>query len=237
MLIFLLAIVSSLDCTEKQSFMITNSFYPFTLAELPYPASFLSEVLSDTMVLLHHETHQNGYLKKLNAFIATASSFNSSSLATLNKGYYNSESLRKFAGGLYNHYLYWWTLTAPGCSSPVPGGKLLKGIEAKWGNFTAFKSKFDTESINLFGSGWVWLCANQDSELEIRTTTYQVNPIMEKDDECYPVLGNELWEHAYYLRYGSNRGLYVKYFWDIVDWGMVEMFYDLFARKNKAVPF
>lgn len=237
MLIFLLTIVSSLDCTEKRSFMITNSFYPFTLSELPYPASFLSEVLSETMVLLHHETHHNGYLKKLNAYIATASSFNSSSLATLNRGIYNSESLRKFAGGLYNHYLYWWTLTAPGCSSPVPSGKLLKGIEDKWQNFTAFKSKFDYESINLFGSGWVWLCVNQDSELEIRATTYQLNPIMEKDDECYPVLGNDLWEHAYYLRFGSDRGLYVKYFWDIVDWGMVEMFYDLFARKKKIVPF
>jgi Fe-Mn family superoxide dismutase len=217
--------------------MISNSFYPFTLEELPYPSTFLSEVLSDTMVILHHETHQNGYLKKLNAFLSTASSFNTSSLANLNRGIYNSDSLRKFAGGLYNHYLYWWTLTAPGCSSPVPTGTLSSKIEDKWGNFTAFKKVFDSESLNLFGSGWVWLCVNTESELEIRTTYYQLNPIMERDDECYPVLGNDLWEHAYYLRYGSDRALYVKSFWDMVDWSIVEMFYDKFARKQKIVPF
>jgi len=171
----------------------------------------------------------------LNSFIATDTTYSDVSLANLCSSDYDAASLQKFAGGGYNHYLYWWILTAPACSGPLPTGKLLKEIQDTWGSFTEFKTEFDTQSINLFGSGWVWLCVNENSELEIRSTYYQLNPLMESDT-CYPVLGNDLWDHAYYLRYTSDKSLYIKYFWDIVDWSVVELFYEQFASKKKAVP-
>lgn len=238
-LLFFLSLVDqypALDCLSKRRFAITNSYYPFVLEELPYRYSFLSDVLSETMVVLHHDTHHKGYLTKLNSYLATASGYQSKSLAQLCSSNYNEASLQKFAGGGYNHYLYWWVLTAPGCSGPTPTGELLTAIEDVWGSFTDFKTEFDTQSINLFGSGWVWLCVDNNKKLQVRSTQYQINPIMESDS-CYPVLGNDLWDHAYYLRYTSDKSLYIKYFWDMVDWSMVEFFYSTFAINKEPVPF
>ena len=150
---------------------------------------------------------------------------------------YGYSSIEKYAGGLYNHYLYWWTLTAPSCAVGAPTGKLLSKIEQTWGNFTIFVNTWNAVSNAVFGNGWTWLCVNQAGGLEIQTSIFQFNPLFNGPGyACYPVLGIDLWEHAYYLTYTYNRAQYVEQFWNIIDWPVVQYFYENFASELKAVP-
>lgn len=233
----LLTVTYSLDCRQKNSFRIENSIYPFVLNPLPYPEDFLSTTLSSRMVQIHHDNHQNTYLKKLNTYVSKTPKYNDTKLYDLCEEIWGDSSLNKYAGGLYNHYMYWWILTKPSCTNPMPTGKLLTEIEDQWGSFGKFVAEFNFIGSKVFGNGWVWLCVNKSKEIEIRTTEFQKNPLMEiGSNVCYPFLGIDLWEHAYYLKYTYDRDSYISDFWNIVDWSMVEYFYEVFARKNKAVP-
>lgn len=238
MLIFAFLFLASSSCTDKATFTIINSTYPFALESLPYSTDFLSEVLSSRIVSLHYNHHHLAYLTKLNSYIANNPDFNTTFLSELCKQGSGYAGLEKYAGGLYNHYLYWWTLTATECATGSPTGKLLTKIQNKWGDFTSFVTEWENSSNSVFGNGWTWLCVNTAANLEIRTTGFQLNPLITSASNlCYPILGIDLWEHAYYLTYTSSREDYISNFWEIVDWEVVSYFYETFASKLLPVPF
>jgi superoxide dismutase, Fe-Mn family len=231
-------LVSAFNCSLKMNFTFVNSAYPFVLSPLPYTYDFLQPVLSSRILGIHHDYHQLSYMTKLNSYVSLMPLYNSSYLSTICLGAYGVTELEKYAGGLYNHYLYWWTLTNPACSNQTATGNLLNKIQQTWGSFSVFVSVFTSAANNLFGNGWTWLCVNPLGGLEIRTTTYQVNPLMLTNTTlCYPILGLDLWEHAYYLAYITNKAGYIASFWTIVDWNIVGYFYDNFASKFLPVPF
>lgn len=124
----LVSITFGLDCNQKQAFAIGKSFYPFVLKDLPYKYEFLASVLPSKLVMLHHDTFQLEYANDLNTYISTTSQLNTTYLADLCLSAWANYPVQKYAGGLYNHYLYWWTLTATSCSSPMPTGQLLNAI-------------------------------------------------------------------------------------------------------------
>jgi superoxide dismutase, Fe-Mn family len=230
--------VLSLDCNIKQSFSGQNSEYPFPFISLPYPADFLSEGLPPDLVWTHSSNFQQLYVSGLNSYITTSQPrYKNTALSSIvyNRNY--DIILAKYASGLYNHLLYWWTLTAPACSSPQPTGKLLKAIDATWGSYVNFLNDFEYQAINWFGNGWVWLCVNMTGKLEIMTTEFEINPMSGLANHlCYTVLGMDLWEHAYYEKYTTDRTSYITDFWNMVDWAIVEMFYDKFASQLSMVP-
>ncbi|OMJ70076.1 hypothetical protein SteCoe_32041 [Stentor coeruleus] len=208
-----------------------------SLTDLPYPVDFLSEVLPERIVQIHHDNHHKGYLTKLNEFIDKNMKYNATYLKDLVKGAWGHVGLERYAGGLYNHYLYWWTLTASNCTNGAPIGKLLTDIISKWGTFEVFQSRFDDLAKVTFGNGWTWLCVDKTG-LQLLNSYYQLSPLMNTGDNiCYPVLGIDLWEHSYYLKYTSDRDAYISDFWKIVDWDIVEYFYEKYASELTAVPF
>lgn len=234
--IFLL--VSGLDCNEKQSFKIQNTTYPFSLNDLPYSLDFLNEFIPSRIVMIHHDTHQKSYMTKLNSYVSTTPIFQNTFLSELCVKGWGNGNLQKYAGGLYNHYLYWWVITKASCSSPLPTGALLSKITESWGDFPTFIATFESKANNVFGNGWTWLCYNTTGKLEIQNTLYQLNPLMESSGNlCYPILGIDLWEHAFYLKYTYDRASYVKDFIEMIDWPVVEYFYKAFAKNFYAVPF
>ena len=230
-------LVHSQNCTSKNSFGGEGSAYPFALAALPYPYDLLSSYLSERIVNIHYKSHTNAYLTKLNSFILENEKYNETELASLVSSAKGSVNLIKFAGGLYNHYMYFWTMTGYNCSKTAPSGSLLNAIESAWSTFDKFKTAFETSASSVFGNGWTWLCAKKTG-LVIINTEFQVSPLMlTSSNKCYPILGIDLWEHAYYLKYLASRAIYVTEFWSAVDWDVVETFYKDYASKSTPVPF
>ena len=163
--------------------------------------------------------------------------FNQTSLGKLCLMAWGNSNLQKYAGGLYNHYLYWWALTQSSCAGPVASGPLLEAIQESWKDFPTFVAAFEYAGNTTFGNGWVWLCVNTTGMLEIQTTTFQMNPLMfTGGDTCYPILGMDLWEHAYYLKYTYDKNSYITGFMNAVDWPVIEYFYENFARYLIPVP-
>lgn len=233
-LLSIIAIASSQFCQQKLNYTLTNSTYPFTLSRLPYPTNFLEPVLSNRIVTTHYSAHHQAYITKLNVFIANnLKYFNSTYLSDLTKNGFGQPNLEKYAGGAYNHYLYFWTLTSPLCAVSMPTGALGARLNSTFGTFQAFVGNFSSVASSVFGNGWTWLSVC-GSTLNITTTPYQYSPLMQS---CYPVLGIDLWEHAFYLEYFSDKAAYINNFWKIVDWKVVQFFYDNFASQMKAVPF
>ncbi|OMJ85307.1 hypothetical protein SteCoe_13401 [Stentor coeruleus] len=209
--------------------------YPFYLMELPYSYNFLEPYISSSIVAAHHDHHHQTYVTKLNAYLATVSSLQTSTLLSLVQGAGSNVSLQKFAGGDFNHNMLWWETTSPSCSIGAPTGNLANDINTAFGNFTNFQTQFNTASSALFGSGWAWLCANTTGGLLITTTANQVNPLM--TGTCNPVFGSDLWEHAYYLQYMYNKDTYFANFWNVIDWVQVGYFYDNYVSRGVPIPF
>ena len=236
-ILLFIASAFSVNCTNKASYTVINSTYPFVLQNLPYTYDFLSPVLTTRIITLQHDSHQLSYLNNLNSYISLAVSYNTSYLSALVVSGSSDTTLEKYAGGLYNHYLYWWTLTNPLCANSTPVGNLATKINQTWGSFNGFLTAFQASAAGFFGNGWAWLCVNSANGLEIRTSLYQSNPLMSSGNLCYPVLGIDLWEHAYYLKYFSQKSSFVSSFLGLIDWSVVGYFYDNFASKLLPVPF
>ncbi|CAG9324740.1 unnamed protein product [Blepharisma stoltei] len=241
MVLILLLICSYLsqgfECGSKDEFRPSDDVYPFKLHSLPYPKYFLMPVLTADILSAHHDHHHQSYVDKMNAYIEKTPDFQDKTLVELINEAKNDEHLQMFAGGTYNHYFYWWVLTSQKNSSPEPQGALLEEINKEWGSFATFKEEFEKSSRMLFGSGYTWLCVNSDSKLEIRNTVNQINPLMGVDGSlCYPVLTSDIWEHAYYLKYKWDKTTYFSSFWKIIDWSIVEMFYEKYASNLQPVP-
>ncbi|CAG9317201.1 unnamed protein product [Blepharisma stoltei] len=225
-------------CSKKQKYFPSNSAYNFTHSPLPYPQDFLQPILSSDILLSHQGNLHKEIVQSLNDYIKLNPELHHKSLADLQLSAYTDKDLQNYAGGHYNHLLYWWMLTNPQCSSEKPSGVLLEQIVSQWGNWTKFQIEFMAKSTGLFGSGWIWLCVNQGKQIEIRTTKLNINPLMGIDGEkCYPFLVNDVWEHSYYLEYLWNRASYVNKFWNILDWNTIEFLYQNYASNLQAVPF
>jgi len=191
----------------------------FTLPPLPYPYDALEPHIDEATMKLHHGKHHQAYVDKLNAAIA-ASEWESKSLdeimVSLDKVPDKIKAaVRNNGGGHYNHSLFWQWMSPTGGGEPT--GKVAEAINAKFGSFAKFKEEFEAAGMSRFGSGWVWLIQD-GSELSITTTPYQDCPVSEGKKV---LLGNDLWEHAYYLKYQNRRPEYLAAWWSVVNWKKV----------------
>jgi len=191
----------------------------FTLPPLPYPYDALEPHIDEATMKLHHGKHHQAYVDKLNAAIA-ASEWESKSIdeimVSLDKVPDKIKAaVRNNGGGHYNHSLFWQWMSPTGGGEPT--GKVAEAINAKFGSFAKFKEEFEAAGMSRFGSGWVWLIQD-GSELSITTTPYQDCPVSEGKKV---LLGNDLWEHAYYLKYQNRRPEYLAAWWSVVNWKKV----------------
>jgi len=229
---------AAVDCSSKSSYIATDSVYSFSLMTLPYDQDFLDPFLSEDIINSHYKHHHQGYVDKLNSFLEENEDLQTLSLVELNELASSYDALQKYAGGTYNHNLYWWVLTNPECAKSSPEGDLASKIEENWGSVDEFLQSFNDEMSKVFGSGWVWGCVNMEGNIEIRSSKNQINPIMQIDSEsCYPFLACDIWEHAYYLQYNWDRQEYFDAFFDSIDWNVVEFFYESYSSSLLSVPF
>ena len=191
----------------------------FTLPPLPYSYDALEPHIDEATMKLHHGKHHQAYVDKLNAALA-ASEWESKSLdeimVSLDKVPDKIKAaVRNNGGGHYNHSLFWQWMSPTGGGEPT--GKVAEAINSKFGSFAKFKEEFEAAGMSRFGSGWVWLIQD-GGELSITTTPYQDCPVSEGKKV---LLGNDLWEHAYYLKYQNRRPEYLAAWWNVVNWNKV----------------
>lgn len=192
----------------------------FTLPELPYAHDALEPHFDSTTMQIHHGKHHNAYVDNLNKAIAGTEHETKSLeelVATAGK---ISPAVRNNGGGHWNHSFFWESLDEKG--GGMPSGKLADALHDSFGSFDAFKEKFAAAGMTRFGSGWAWLI-KKDGKLEVTSTPNQDNPLMDVAEvKGTPLLGVDVWEHAYYLKYQNRRADYLAAFWNIVDWKKVE---------------
>jgi Fe-Mn family superoxide dismutase len=197
----------------------------FTLPELPYPADALEPAIDARTMQIHHQNHHGTQLTNLNAQIAQIPALADLSveeiLAQVSK---HPPAVRGNAGGHYNHSLFWTVMAKPGTGGE-PSAELAKRIEADFGSLDAMKQQFSQAAAQRFGSGWAWLIV-KDGKLAITSTPNQDNPLMDVAEvRGTPILGLDVWEHAYYLKYQYKRGDYIGAWWDVVNWTEVSRRY------------
>lgn len=189
------------------------------LPPLPYAPAALEPHIDARTMEIHHGKHHATYVAKLNEAIA-GTELEGKSLEEICRHHCAKPAVRNNGGGHWNHSLF-WTLMGPG-KGGAPTGELAAAIQAKFGSFDEFKNQFKNAALTRFGSGWAWLVV-KDGALAITSTPNQDNPLM--DNSGTPVLGLDVWEHAYYLNYQNRRPDYVDAFWNVVDWDAVSRLY------------
>ncbi len=202
----------------------------FTVPNLDYEYDALEENISEDIMKLHHQKHHQAYVDKLNAALIPYPKLQEMKIEDLIKSIDDIPSeiqtaVRNHGGGHYNHSLFWKCMSPSGGGEP-DGELMLKFLE-KYGSIDVFKQEFTSKALSLFGSGWVWL----QPDMEIITSPNQDNPLM--FGQSAPILGLDVWEHAYYLDYKNKRDDYISNWWNIVDWKSVEKRY--LATKNTAL--
>jgi len=192
----------------------------FTLSPLPYAYEALEPHIDAQTMHIHHGKHHQAYIDNLNKAIA-GSEHESKSIEELVKHAGSiSVAIRNNGGGHWNHTFFWESM-APNAGG-APSGKIAAAIDTAFGSFDAFKEKFSQAGMTRFGSGWAWLIL-KDGKLEITSTPNQDNPLMEiAEVKGTPLLGADVWEHAYYLKYQNKRADYLAAFWNVVNWKVVE---------------
>lgn len=195
----------------------------FKLSDLPYAYDALEPHFDALTMEIHHTKHHAGYTNNLNAAIDGSELARISIEDILKKISSHSTAVRNNGGGFYNHSLFWTILSPNGGGKP--DGKLAEAIDLSFGSFDAFQKEFSKAALTRFGSGWAWLCV-ENGKLSICSTTNQDNPLMD-DVSCSgtPILGLDVWEHAYYLKFQNRRPDYIKAFWNIVNWDEVSKRY------------
>lgn len=191
----------------------------FELPSLPYAHDALEPHIDAKTMEIHHGKHHNGYVTNLNNAI-NGTDLENKSIEELMKVAGSNPAVRNNGGGHYNHDLFWKIMSPNG--GGTPSGELASAIDAKFGSFDAFKEEFAKAAATRFGSGWAWLCVDTKKELCVCSTPNQDNPLMDIA-ECpgTPILGLDVWEHAYYLNYQNRRPDYVSAFWNVVNWDEV----------------
>ncbi|MFY9518538.1 MAG: superoxide dismutase [Schleiferiaceae bacterium] len=191
----------------------------FTLPNLPYAHNALEPHVDALTMEIHHGKHHQAYVNNLNAAIE-GSPMAGKSLEDLMKQHSDVPAVRNNGGGHFNHSLFWTVMSPNG--GGLPTGDLAADINATFGSFDAFKEAFAKAAATRFGSGWAWLCVNTAGKLEICSTANQDNPLMPSVG-CTgtPILGLDVWEHAYYLKYQNRRPDYVSAFFNVINWAEV----------------
>jgi len=194
---------------------------PHTLPPLPYPTNGLEPHIDAQTMEIHHDKHHGAYVTNLNAALDKAPELKDKPLDELLKNLNTvpeaiRAAVRNNGGGHWNHTQFWQTM-APNAGG-APSGKLADAINSAFGDFEKFKEQFQAAGVARFGSGWVWL-VKEGGKLAITSTPNQDNPIM--DGKPAPILGNDVWEHAYYLKYQNRRPDYLKAWWNTVNWAEV----------------
>ena len=191
----------------------------FTLAPLPYAYDALEPHIDTTTMQIHHGKHHQAYVDNLNKAVTGTPNENKSLEELVAVAGSISPAVRNNGGGHWNHTFFWESLAANAGGSP--SGKLAEAINDTFGSFDAFKEKFSTAGMTRFGSGWAWLIV-KDGKLEVTSTPNQDNPLMDVAEvKGTPILGVDVWEHAYYLKYQNKRADYLSAFWNVVNWNKV----------------
>lgn len=205
----------------------------FILAPLPYAADALEPVIDAATMATHHGKHHQAYVDNLNKAVAADQALKGMKLEQLvaRAGTLPS-AVRNNAGGHWNHTFFWETM-APVSEVGAMSPALEQAITAQFGSVDAFKAKFKEAGTGRFGSGWVWLIVGEDGKLAITSTPNQDNPLMDVAEvRGTPILGNDVWEHAYYLKHQNRRGDYLDGWWQVVDWGKVSSRYAAAAGRG-----
>jgi Fe-Mn family superoxide dismutase len=216
---------------EEKNLLLTE-MKKIGIEKLPYSYSALKTFIDPETMEFHYNKHYKGYVDKLNDALAKKN-YGDLELEKIIKNISRyDKTIRNNAGGAFNHALFWNMLT------PKPKkltGDLYKKITKEYGTFTNFKKKFETIAKDRFGSGWVWLIITKNGSLKIMSTPNQDNPLMNVvEGGGFPLLGLDLWEHAYYLKYRNKRDEYITNFWKVVNWDFVSKLFDM-KTKTKLI--
>ncbi|OAB80312.1 superoxide dismutase [Cochleicola gelatinilyticus] len=189
----------------------------FELPKLPYAHDALEPHIDEKTMKIHHGKHHQGYTDKLNAAIEGTDNEGKTIENILSNLDMKNKAVRNNGGGFYNHSLFWEVMSPNGGGKP--SGELETAINSAYGSFEDFKEKFSEAAKGQFGSGWAWLCVHKGGKVEVCSTPNQDNPLM-PDVGCggTPILGLDVWEHAYYLKYQNKRPDYVGAFFKVINW-------------------
>jgi Fe-Mn family superoxide dismutase len=191
----------------------------FTLPPLPYAPAALEPHIDAQTMTIHHDKHHQAYVDNLNKALAGTENEGKSLEEIVAKAGSISPAVRNNGGGHWNHSFF-WEIIGPNAGGG-PTGAVAEAINSAFGSFDAFKEKFNTAATTRFGSGWAWLIV-KDGKLEVTSTPNQDNPLMDVAEvKGTPILGVDVWEHAYYLKYQNRRPEYLAAFWNVVNWNKV----------------
>lgn len=198
----------------------------FELPKLPYEYDALEPNVDAQTMEIHHSKHHNAYTINLNVAIQGTDLEGKSIETILMNLDMKNMAVRNNGGGFYNHNLYWRVMSPNGGGNP--SGDLATAIDDAFGSFEEFKTQFSKAGTTRFGSGWAWLCVHKGGKVEVCSTPNQDNPLM-PDTGCkgFPILGMDVWEHAYYLNYQNRRPDYIEAFFNLINWAEVERLYAL----------
>jgi Fe-Mn family superoxide dismutase len=198
----------------------------FSLGELPYSYDALEPYIDTQTMEIHHQKHHNAYVTKLNGALETSSEWQGKDIEDIIKNLNNvpesiRTAVRNNGGGHYNHTLFWSIMGANAGDEPT--GDLGSSITETFGSFAEFKEEFSGADVNRFGSGWAWLVLDPSGKLAVLSTANQDNPLT---DGFKPLMGLDVWEHAYYLKYQNRRPEYIENWWNVINWSAVADRYD-----------
>lgn len=216
-----------LDLSLKKSTIL--EIKKISVDKLPYEYGSVSEFIDSETMKIHYTKHYKTYVEKLNLELEKIKGADLDIEEIIKKISKFNKSVKNNGGGAFNHALFWKMLSPKKQELKDP---LLSKIKKEFGSFEEFKNKFEEIGKSRFGSGWVWLILTKNNKLKITTTSNQDNPLMNTEtDNGYPLLGLDLWEHAYYLKYRNMRDKYIKNFWRVVNWSFVNDQYTLQIKK------
>ncbi|WP_258097411.1 superoxide dismutase [Marinoscillum pacificum] len=205
----------------------------YSLPELPYAYNALEPHFDKETMTIHHTKHHQAYVTKLNAAIEGTDAPTDDIEAIIKNISKYGAGVRNNGGGHYNHSLFWEILSPT--PKKAPEGKLAEEINKVFGSLDAFKEQFNNAGATQFGSGWAWLFVKYNGTIGVTSTPNQDNPLMDinETNQGFPILGVDVWEHAYYLKYQNKRPDYLNAFWDVLDWAAVEKKYEEVISKLK----
>eukprot|EP00181_Compsopogon_caeruleus_P005967 CAMPEP_0184688950 /NCGR_PEP_ID=MMETSP0312-20130426/30378_1 /TAXON_ID=31354 /ORGANISM="Compsopogon coeruleus, Strain SAG 36.94" /LENGTH=225 /DNA_ID=CAMNT_0027146233 /DNA_START=29 /DNA_END=706 /DNA_ORIENTATION=+ len=216
----------------------------FALPSLPYAYDALEPYIDSTTMQIHHTKHHQTYVNNVNGVLSGehAAAIKGLSLDAIQRNVAAlpdaiKTAVRNNGGGHYNHTMFWTLMGKPGACNNAPFGDLKASIESTFGSFDDMQKTFNTAAATRFGSGWAWLCVDDAKKLFITSTPNQDNPLMAGvcDKPGTPILGLDVWEHAYYLKYQNRRPEYIAAFWNVVNWDKVVENYSAALAGNTAV--